>query len=464
MSTLASIQESGFPKERPDDDPTDVLFSSVYGVRSIELNRPKKLNSLDGSMIRKVLPRLAEWRKSDLANIIIISGAGEKAFCAGGDVAALAKQNSTPEGQQASKDYFAQEYQLDHYIATYDKPYIAIMDGITMGGGVGLSVHAPFRIATERTVFAMPETDIGFFPDVGASFFLPRLDGNLGTYLAMTSERLTGADVYRAGIATHYLDSSVLAPLINRLAELTFPDHYNLFRRNGIINDTIHEFTTELPPSPPPNPDLLHTRRFFIDTCFNHDTLSEVEDALRSIPDIPDQSWASQTLQTLSSRCPLSLAVTLRQMQLGRSLSIADTFRREHAVAAHFMSHPASDFNEGIHAKLIEKPKRDPTWSSKSVDPAQLLGLVQEFWRPPSKEEELPLVATGRDYRDYQWQFGLPSEAELVKVMEDPKMESASPEEKVKACVAKWAGKPWVREKAEEILRYEEVWRFYRRS
>ena len=213
MSESHSENQFRFPAERPDDDPSDVLFSSLYGVRSIELNRPKKLNSLNGSMIRKIMPRLAEWRKSDLANIIMISGAGTKSFCAGGDVQALALQNDTPEGQQASKDYFALEYQLDHYIATYEKPYIAVMDGITMGGGVGLSVHAPFRIATEKTVFAMPETDIGFFPDVGATFFLPRLDGSLGTYLAMTSERLVGADVYRAGIATHYLDSSVLAPL-----------------------------------------------------------------------------------------------------------------------------------------------------------------------------------------------------------------------------------------------------------
>ena len=130
-----------------------------------------------------------------MANVIIMKGAGEKAFCAGGDVAVLAKQNQTgAEGQAKSKDYFAEEYKLDHLIATYTKPYIAFMDGITMGGGVGLSVHAPFRIATERTVFAMPETTIGFFPEVGGSFFLPRMDGYLGTYLALTSERLSGVN------------------------------------------------------------------------------------------------------------------------------------------------------------------------------------------------------------------------------------------------------------------------------
>ena len=146
-------------------------------------------------MARKIIPRLQEWQKSDLANVIIAKGEG-RAFCAGGDVAFLAQENEKgAEGQQVSKDYFALEYKLDHLIATYQKPYVAFIDGITMGGGVGLSVHAPFRIATENTRFAMPETTIGFFPDVGASFFLPRMDGELGTYLALTSENLLGVNV-----------------------------------------------------------------------------------------------------------------------------------------------------------------------------------------------------------------------------------------------------------------------------
>ncbi|KAF4954838.1 hypothetical protein F66182_18388, partial [Fusarium sp. NRRL 66182] len=165
----------------------------------------------------------------------MISGRGEKALCAGGDVAALAINNKEgPEGVKRSQDYFAQEYQLDHLIATYSKPFVAVMDGITMGGGVGLSVHAPFRIATERTLFAMPETTIGFFPDVGGSFFLPRLDGEIGTYLALTSERLNGVQAFYTGIATHYVDSSVLSNLTNRLAELVFKDYANLQERNDL--------------------------------------------------------------------------------------------------------------------------------------------------------------------------------------------------------------------------------------
>lgn len=141
-------------RAQKDDDPDDVIFTNNYGVRSIELNRPKKLNSLNGSMVRKIIPRLQEWEKSELAGVVVIKGNG-RAFCAGGDVAALAQWNQKgPEGQQQSSDYFGLEYKLDHLIATYNKPYVAFMDGITMGGGVGLSIHAPFRIATENTLFA----------------------------------------------------------------------------------------------------------------------------------------------------------------------------------------------------------------------------------------------------------------------------------------------------------------------
>ena len=171
-----------------------------------------------------------------------------------GHVGALAKNNqSRPEGQQRSKDYFALEYKLDHTIATYSKPYVAFMGGIAMGGGVGLSVHAPFRIATENTVFAMPETTIDFLPDVGASFFLPRMDGALGTYLALTSEQIKGVNAFLSGIASHYLHTSSLRDLEARLAELNFGNDVSYNTRLSIINDTIEEFTTGMPHDAPPH-------------------------------------------------------------------------------------------------------------------------------------------------------------------------------------------------------------------
>ena len=268
----------------PKDDPEDVIFDSKYGLRTIELSRPQKLNALSASMVRKIVPRLQEWEKSDMANVVVVKGAGpkgkgSKALCAGGDVTALAKTNkSSPQGWVESAKYFALEYQLDHYISTYQKPYVAFMDGITMGGGVGLSIHAPFRIATERTMFAMPETTIGFFPDVGASFFLPRMNGEVGTYLALTSERLTGANVFYSGIATHYLHSTSLAALEERLGELRFRDYDSLEMRLRRINDTIEEFATGLPHDEPIQ--IAGDVRRAIDRCFRHDTVGEIMQSL----------------------------------------------------------------------------------------------------------------------------------------------------------------------------------------
>lgn len=332
-----------------------------------------------------------------MANIVMISGAGEKALCAGGDVAALATSNQTgPAGQQKSTEYFGLEYQLDHLIATYSKPYVAVMDGITMGGGVGLSVHAPFRIATERTVFAMPETTIGFFPDVGGSFFLPRLDGEIGTYLALTSERLKGVQALYSGIATHYLDSSVLSNLTNRLSELVFKDHATMEERVSLVNKTINEFSTGLP-SIEQEPVLLggETRKL-IDRCFKHNSIEEIVNALeKEVRKDPENEWAKATLKTLLSRSPTSLKVTLRQLRLGKNWSISETFRREYAIAAKFMRHP--DFVEGVSARLISKPARDPNWSPPKLDQVTKEG-VDAFFAAP--DEELALF-NDIDYKSY---------------------------------------------------------------
>src|SRR5271154_971200 len=379
------------PAPLPSDEPDDVLFSTLYGVRSIELNRPQKLNSLNASMIRKIIPRLREWEKSDMANIVLMSGAGTKAFCAGGDVAALAKQNATKEGQIESTAYFALEYRLDHLIATYSKPYIAVMDGITLGGGVGLSVHAPFRIATERTVFAMPETTIGLFPDVGGSFFLPRLDGEIGTYLALTSERLLGVQAFYAGIATHYLDSSVLSSLTMRLSELTFRDYAPLQDRLNLINSTIAEFTSSLP-SPDSygneNGDLRGRLRSAVDRCFSYNSVEEILDALKAEQESPRRDamkqWAEKTRQTILTRSPTSLKVTLRQLRAGRDWTIGQTFMNEHIIASRFMGPP--DFVEGVAARLT-KPLREPKWNPSELADVKTSD-VDAFFLPKERSEE----------------------------------------------------------------------------
>ncbi|KAK5137302.1 hypothetical protein LTR08_000272 [Meristemomyces frigidus] len=457
-------------KELPTDEADDVLFASHHGLRTITLNRPKKLNSLNGSMARKIVPRLQEWAKSQLANVVVIKGEG-RAFCAGGDVAALALDNQRgPAGQQASKDYFALEYQLDHLIATYTKPYVAFIDGITMGGGVGLSLHAPFRIATENTVFAMPETTIGFFPDVGGSFFLPRMDGELGLYLALTSTQLKGVDVFWAGVATHYLHSSSLPDLEARLAELQFKDYDPLPHRLRIINDTIEEFATGLPADRghPSDSIIGGDHRVAIDYAFQPlNTLPAILETLQGLAENAGGTappavvaWAAATRATILQRSPTSVLVTLRQLREGGKWNIAQTFRTEHLLASHFMEH--ADFVSGVSALLINKPKTTPVWHPSTLA-AVTDAQVDEFFAGEATLELLPPSSSSSDagerqasYVDYPHAWvGLPRERDVLSLVQRANMTSG--EQVVAHFVERTQGKQGVREKVEEILRRRTV-------
>ncbi|KAH9883227.1 enoyl-CoA hydratase/isomerase [Xylariomycetidae sp. FL2044] len=371
-------------KELPGDEPEDVLFGNLYGLRTIELNRPYKLNALNASMIRKIFPRLVEWEKSDMANVVVMKGAGDKAFCAGGDVATLALQNKEgPEGQKSPTTTLRWSTSWI-IISPLTRHHIAFMDGITMGGGVGLSIHAPFRIATERTMFAMPETTIGFFPDVGASFFLPRLAGSVGTYLALTSERLRGANVFYSGIATHYLHSTSLPNLESRTL--------------AVIEMTIEEYATGLPPQ---EPILIRGElRKAIDRCFSKNTISEIIAALGR-EDGPTRAWAEKTIETLHQRSPTSVNVALKQM-------------RKHQIASKFMKHP--DFVEGVSVQVIskEKPKPKPKWQPATLEDVEPgTDIAEPFFKVTPDPPKLKVV-TDRDYFDYPYtSFGVPSERDI---------------------------------------------------
>ncbi|KAK1778361.1 ClpP/crotonase-like domain-containing protein [Copromyces sp. CBS 386.78] len=431
------------------DEPEDVLFNSLYNLRSIELNRPAKYNALNGSMIRKIAPRLLEWERSDMANVIVIKGSGDKAFCAGGDVAALAKQNAEgPEGIKNSVDYFGLEYKLNHLISTYTRPYVAILDGVTMGGGVGLSIHAPFRIATERTVFAMPETKIGFFPDVGASFFLPRMPGQVGTYLGLTSAMLHGVQVYYAGIATHYLHSSSLPALESRLAELTPQDYWTMEQRLGVINDTIEEFSTGVPYDE--KIQISGEVRLAIDRCFKHNTIDEIIAALKEeAAQERVMGWARTTLEELTQRSPTSLHVTLRQMRLGKTWDISNTFRREHQMAAKFMK--SHDFNEGVKALLIDKGKNGPAkWNPASLDEIPPgANITEDYFTNDPELPKLKLL-NSRSYTQYPYnKFGLPNDHDVREAMEKGNF---TREKLIDHFVETRRGKQGVREVVSDVL------------
>jgi 3-hydroxyisobutyryl-CoA hydrolase len=395
-----------------------------------------------------------------MANVVIIKGEG-RAFCAGGDVGALAMQNKQgKEGQDKSKDFFSLEYKLDHMIATYNKPYIAFLDGITMGGGVGLSINAPFRIATENTVFAMPETTIGFFPDVGASFFLPRLDGQLGMYLALTSEQLKGVNAFYAGVATHYINSSSLPDLEARLSELDFKDSDSMDHRLKVINSTIEEFCTGLPHDQPLSAPVGGYIRTAIDYAFQRAN-KDINACLKSLdrfaeydPDAKGGSeiieWAKKTRKTILQRSPTSVKVTYKQLRDSPQWSIAETFIREQGMASRFMEHP--DFVEGVSALLIDKPRRSPSWSPANLDEVDAV-TVQEFF-PPKEQLHLQLLKSGSaaDYREYPYSadIGLPKEKTVEGWIADKRPSSRN--DVVKHFVNSSGGKQGVKEKVEEYL------------
>ena len=236
----------------------DVIFESINNAGVMTLNRPKALNALDLSMVSKIVPTLNRWRSEK--SLVIVKGSGGKAFCAGGDVRAVVEAGR--RGDRLGHDFFRTEYTMNGLIGEYSIPYVSLLDGIVMGGGVGISIHGSYRVATEKSLFAMPETAIGLFPDVGGSYVLPRLEGKLGYYLALTGYRLKGVDVTRAGIATHYCESGKINDLEKEL--LTCGNHSSV---KGVLGRFSSEEKTEFSLKPVVDK---------INTCFAGETMEGI--------------------------------------------------------------------------------------------------------------------------------------------------------------------------------------------
>src|SRR6266566_5741359 len=265
----------------------DILFGREGGVATVTLNRPQALNAFTLGMYRRFAPVLREWEDDPAIHAVLIRGAGERAFCAGGDVRAIAEAGQGISGDPAlTSRFFWEEYELIRFIHRFPKPYLAIIDGITMGGGAGVSVNGAYRIATERTMLAMPETGIGLFPDVGATRFLNLAPGHVGRYLALTGARLGPADARYCGFATHFVPRELVARLVEALG-------YTAWRpgeERAQVEETLAAFDTD--PGEPP----LAVRRAAIDRCFAPDTIEAVLDALASeAAGGSDAEWASQT-------------------------------------------------------------------------------------------------------------------------------------------------------------------------
>lgn len=330
---------------------SEVLLERVGNAGVITLNRPKALNALNLPMIRHIYPQLKKWQADEETHMVIIKGAGGKAFCAGGDIRAIAEVGKA--GDPIAQDFFREEYILNNTIGTYQKPYVALIDGITMGGGVGLSVHGRFRVATEKTLFAMPETAIGLFPDVGGGYFLPRLQGKLGLFLALTGFRLKGRDVHRAGVATHFVESQKITDLEKELVELRSPSNAEVSR----VLDSYQEQSS----LDAEKPFVLEQHRDAIDRLFNSNSVEGILHNLRT----DGSPFSLKQAETLSKMSPTSMKITFKQLQHGAAMSLQEVLVMEYRLSQACMR--GQDFYEGVRAVLIDKDQ-SPRWSPSTLE------------------------------------------------------------------------------------------------
>lgn len=345
----------------------DILFHESGGVATATLNRPQALNAFTLGMYRALDPKLRGWAEDPAVHAVVIRGAGERAFCAGGDVRAVYEAGRGISGDRSlTAVFFREEYELIRRVHRCPKPYIAIIDGITMGGGAGVSVNGACRIATERTLLAMPETGIGLFPDVGATRFLNRCPGHIGRYLGLTGARVGPGDALYCGFATHFVTRERVPDLVAALESRQWRDGGEAMQVEAVLS----EFAAE------PEPALLPARQDPIDRCFAPETVEAILDALaaEAAGGGPHAEWAAQTRTTLLAKSPTSLKITLRQLVLGRDFDLDAALILEYRLTQHVMA--GHDFYEGVRAVVIDKDQM-PRWQPASlaeVDEAMVAG------------------------------------------------------------------------------------------
>src|SRR6266478_6959245 len=324
----------------------DILFGREGGVATVTLNRPQALNAFALDMYRRFDPMLRAWADDSAVHAVLIRGAGGRAFCAGGDIRAIYEAGRGISGDRdLTAVFFREEYQLLRHIHRFPKPYLAIIDGITMGGGAGVSVNGAYRVATERTMLAMPETGIGLFPDVGATRFLNLCPGRIGRYLGLSGVRLGPEDARYCGFATHFVPRERVPQLAEALGQMT----WRAGEENAQVEEMLAAFDGD--PGDPP----LAARRAANDRCFAPDTVEAVLDALarEAAAGGSDAEWASQTRAGLLTKSPTSLKVTLCQLIVGQGCDIERALALEDRLTQHFMR--GHDFYEGVRAALIDK-------------------------------------------------------------------------------------------------------------
>ncbi|CCM74354.1 enoyl-CoA hydratase/isomerase family protein [Rhizobium mesoamericanum] len=340
---------------------TEVIVERRASAGIIRLNRPRALNSLTLEMIRAFAAAMDDFAADTNIATVIVSGEGERGFCAGGDIRAL--HESGRSGTDLAMTFWREEFRLNHRIATFSKPYVALMDGITMGGGVGLSSHGRHRVVTERTKLAMPETGIGYFPDVGATWLLPRAPGEAGTWMGLTGLTIEAADIIHARLADHHIASFRQPDIADTLAELP---------RNAGPRD-VEAVLKNL--SSDPGTSVIKSNRDMIERCFHFGTVEEIIHALQMEPG----EFAAETLRIIQTRSPTSLKLALRLLRQGRqSRNLAECLNRELGACQQILKSP--DFYEGIRAAIIDKD-RNPHWMPATLEAVDQ-AAIDAFFRP----------------------------------------------------------------------------------
>lgn len=337
------------------------------GIGHIILKRPQALNALSVPMMVRLLDLITQWETDDNVHVAVIRGTGARAFCSGGDLKGV--YEAYHQQDFAFLDFlFRTEYTFNARLKAFSKPYLALMHGIVMGGGVGASIHGSHRLVTDDTLFAMPETGIGYFPDVGGTYFLNQCPPEIGLYVGLTGNRLQAGDLLYAGFATHYAPQKNFDALCATLHETSVSSPQDL-----------ESLLSRLTTSPPPSP--LKSHQDLLKRCFLHNTLEEVFTSLSQ----ETSPFAQETLRTLSSRSPLSLHITFKQITEGRGLSFEEAMKREFALSQNLLHRP-SDFIEGIRAAVIDKD-RQPQWKDFSFSE----GLLSSYFRLPDTTLALEL-------------------------------------------------------------------------
>lgn len=325
----------------------DILFTREHHIGLVTLNRPHALNALNLPMIQALYAQLNAWENDSNIHAVVVHAPECRAFCAGGDVRAI--YHLGQDNHAAKIDFFAQEYRLNQFIYDFKKPYIALMDGITMGGGVGISLHGSHPVASERFSFAMPETGIGFYPDIGASYHLARCPGHVGMYLGLTGSRVGPGDAKALGLIKYVMASQQFG---NVLAEIIDTDLSS--DAHARVSHILQQRRLDLPTI------LLDTVQLKIDTCFQHSSMESIIAALQT----NDDEWYKETYRVLAQKAPLSLKVTCAQLQKSKNMTLAACLAMDTCLTRHFTRD--SDFHEGVRALLIDKDNT-PHWQPETL-------------------------------------------------------------------------------------------------